>query len=172
MKLNLSRSVFLVSIFSLGSLGCTAFRPNPKLTGKSPTSDTAYKLEPSTFDHRLQQQIQSYLGVPYLWGGVTRSGMDCSGFVHTVYRKATKLILPRKARSMFREGRYVVQEELRFGDLVFFEKIENYGVSHVGIYVGKNQFAHASTKKGVIISNLGEKYYRERYVGARRIYKR
>ncbi|NIR51575.1 C40 family peptidase [candidate division KSB1 bacterium] len=160
---------------------CGGLRPKPKYTepNTSENSDRYHgnsgldrEKTSSSVNRALTQQINAYLGVPYRWGGTTRSGMDCSGFVRTVFKNAIELTLPHRARSMFKEGRFVEESELQFGDLVFFEKIENYGVSHVGIYVGENEFAHASTHNGVIISNLNEKYYRRRYVGARRILKR
>lgn len=120
----------------------------------------------------MQYEIDKYMGVPYRWGGTTVRGMDCSGLVYTVYQDAVDLKLPRMAREMFRGGKYISRRQLQFGDLVFFENMGNSGVSHVGIYLGSEKFVHASTKAGVIISNLNDKYYRERYVGARRFYDR
>ncbi len=162
--------IVLLSLMA-GLLGCSGLRPNPKYREEERPRSTAVRTTPSEFTHRLTQQIEAYLGVPYKWGGTTRQGMDCSGFVSVVYENAVGLRLPRKAREMYNQGRLVEKHDLRFGDLVFFERIENYGVSHVGIYIGDNEFAHASTSRGVVISNLTERYYRERYVGARRVYR-
>jgi cell wall-associated NlpC family hydrolase len=156
-------------------------KSNPQY--KEPGSSTNTKADPErrffksrehqTLDEaNLSKEIESYLGVPYRWGGTTREGMDCSGFVGTIYRDALDLKLPRSAKMMYRQGKYVQKEKLEFGDLVFFKNIESSGVSHVGIYVGNNEFAHASTTKGVTISNLNETYYRQRYVGARRVYRK
>lgn len=120
-------------------------------------------------EHRLVQQIQSYIGVPYRWGGTNIRGMDCSGFVTTVYRNAWDLRLPRSSKQLYRVGLPITPEKLKLGDLVFFTKMEAKGVSHVGIYVGENKFAHTSTSQGVVLSGIDEKYYKERYIGARRI---
>lgn len=119
---------------------------------------------------RMRRVINSYLGVPYRWGGMSRSGMDCSGFVKVVYRQALEVALPRQTDEMYAEGWPVARSELVFGDLVFFENVEQRGVSHVGVYLGDNEFVHASTTGGVVVSSLDEPYYRVRYVGARRVY--
>jgi len=71
---------------------------------------------------------------------------------------------------MFKRGQPVSEAQLRVGDLVFFENIESVGISHVGIYIGDSKFAHASTTRGVVVSGLDDTYYRQRYVGAKRIY--
>ncbi|MFQ6112835.1 MAG: C40 family peptidase [bacterium] len=168
-------SLFLVIIH------CGGMKPNPQFS--EPNSAPSKEQEPehrfytskkgfSLNKARLIQEIKSYLGVPYRWGGATRAGMDCSGFVSTVYQNALGLELPHSTKMMFQLGESVAKNDLRFGDLVFFRNIEYSGVSHVGIYLGKNYFAHASITKGVTISNLGEKYYLKRFVSAKRIYTR
>lgn len=162
------------------TISCGGLKPNPQLHGGSSAPPQRVKRESSKraddkkvvggFEGQLWNEIDKYLGVPYRWGGTTNRGMDCSGLVLTVYQNAVGVKLPRMARDMFRGGEYISRRELKIGDLVFFEKIEKSGVSHVGIYVGNAEFVHASTKAGVIVSNLNDKYYRERYVGARRVY--
>ncbi|MFQ5603659.1 MAG: C40 family peptidase [bacterium] len=163
------------------SIHCVGLKPKPKFTepdARQPTPshserNRANRARPaSSFEQLMTREIESYLGVPYKWGGSSRSGMDCSGFVRTVYENAAGISLPRKAKDMFKSGRFIEKQELKFGDLVFFENIENYGVSHVGIYLGENKFAHASTSKGVVISNLNEAYYRKRFIGARKVFRR
>ncbi len=168
--------VFLFLIFV--GFCCAGLQPNPKYhNGRAPAKTEPADRGPlrleisySEFRRRLSQEVESYLGVPYRWGGTTRSGLDCSGFVSVVYLNATKLELPRKARAMFKFGRSISARELKFGDLVFFERIENDGISHVGIYLDRRQFAHASTSEGVVISTLDDVYYNSRFVGARRIF--
>ena len=115
----------------------------------------------------LDSTIDNLLGIDYKYGGTTTKGFDCSGFVGYVFDKF-KIDLPRTSSSMYAEGDKVKREDLRPGDLVFFNT-SGKGVSHVGIYVGNNKFAHASTSKGTRIDSLGMKYYNDCYVGAKRI---
>ena len=168
----------LICCLIIGSIQCVGLRPNPRFNepgkddGRANSESEKYLRDgrfTSSVTRRLMQEIQSYLGVPYRWGGSTRKGRDCSGFVRVVFQNAAGVKIPHSARAMFKQGKYIEEQELKYGDLVFFENIENYGVSHVGIFVGNQEFAHASTSRGVIISNLNEKYYRSRFVGARKI---
>ncbi len=119
---------------------------------------------------RMMEEILSMLGVPYLWGGEDENGIDCSAFTRRVFQKTFSLSLPRTAKQQMQGGKVVAQPELKFGDLVFFNTL---GVipSHVGIYVDDHLFAHASESFGVTISSLESSYYKERYVGARRVVK-
>ena len=111
-----------------------------------------------------------YLGVPYAYGGTSGSGFDCSGFTMYVYSNFG-VSLAHGATPQLNNGTAVSQSELQPGDLVFFFGTYNTSsaASHVGIYVGGNQFIHASTSRGVIISSLGESYYANRYLTARRV---
>jgi cell wall-associated NlpC family hydrolase len=115
--------------------------------------------------------IRSYLGVPYKWGGTTRGGMDCSALTRAVYREAYGVELPRTSRQMYGLGKRVpAPGQLRAGDLVFFRiDTSGPGVSHVGIYVGDGQFAHASSSRGGVIDPLSSPYFDRRYAGARRV---
>ena len=109
-----------------------------------------------------------FLGVPYTWAGASPGGFDCSGFVYYLYAKVG-VHLPRMADSQFTAGHPVKRNELLPGDLVFFSTYEP-GASHCGIYLGNNQFIHASSGAGeVTITPLSKPYYVERYVGARRV---
>ncbi len=111
---------------------------------------------------------QNYLGVPYVWGGTSPSGFDCSGFTQYVFRQCGYSI-NRTAAAQYSNGSYVSYDSLQSGDLVFFANTYSAsGITHVGIYIGGGQFIHAANG-GVKISSLSESYYSSRYYGARRI---
>ncbi|MGA7950683.1 MAG: C40 family peptidase [Thiobacillaceae bacterium] len=113
----------------------------------------------------------SLVGTPYQTGGVNpESGLDCSGFVRYVFLKTFQTELPHSAIEMSRRGVAVEPGDLRSGDLVFFSTRQR-PFSHVGIYLGENRFVHASsTSTGIVkISSLQERYWSQRYAGARRI---
>ncbi|SYX87119.1 C40 family peptidase [Paenibacillus alvei] len=117
---------------------------------------------------KMDNTIDGLLGISYKYGGTTTKGFDCSGFTKYVFDKF-EIDLPRTSSSQFDSGEKVSKDELRPGDLVFFDTSGGNGVSHVGIYVGDNKFAHASTSKGTRIDSLSMDYYEKRYVGARRV---
>jgi len=110
-------------------------------------------------------------GVRYRWGGSSRSGFDCSGFTRYVFRHKAGIELPHSASAQFRRGMPVSRSDLKPGDLVFFQTYRR-GASHVGIYIGNGKFIHASSAGGrVRVDSLNDGYYRQRYLGARRIVK-
>lgn len=116
----------------------------------------------------LLADARRLVGVPYVWGGTSAQGADCSGFVWLVYAQRVAG-LPRTSFEMFRVGTPVSREDLLPGDLVFFTTYAP-GPSHVGIYMGDGQFAHASSRsRRVVVTPLSDAYYAARYLGARRI---
>ena len=112
----------------------------------------------------------SMLGVDYKWGGNSPdTGLDCSGLVRFVYEGTIGKVLPRRSIEMSREGESVDRHELQPGDLVFFNTLRR-AFSHVGIYIGNNQFVHAPSKgKQVRVSSLDNRYWSKRFNGARRV---
>ena len=115
----------------------------------------------------IVSRAAKYKGVPYVFGGTTPKGFDCSGYVQYVF-KDCKATLPRLADEQALKGVFVTQRQLRPGDLVFFTTYLP-GASHVGIYAGSGQFWSASSSKGVILSSLKDEYWKTRYYGARRV---
>lgn len=125
---------------------------------------TAVKIKAS----RTVQTAGWYLGVPYVWGGVSPSGFDCSGLIHYTLL-SNGIVVPRTAADQYNVGTWVSRSNLRPGDLVFFTTYKA-GPSHVGIYIGSGQFVHASSGAGrVTVSSLSSSYYASRYIGARRV---
>ena len=118
---------------------------------------------------KILMEIIKYLDTPYKYGGNSKNGIDCSAFTKDVYNKALSIELDRTARDQYHEGEIVSnRDELQFGDLVFFNTRRWIKPGHVGIYIGDDLFAHASTRNGVTVSSLDDEYYAKRYMGARR----
>lgn len=114
----------------------------------------------------------SYLGTPYKHAGVTRKGMDCSGFVSTTF-KAIDVPLSRSSQEMATQGKRIKLKNVRVGDLLFFKTLRRNRISHVGMVVdvqdGEIKFIHASSKRGVVISSLSENYYKKAFRMAKRV---
>ena len=110
---------------------------------------------------------KNYIGTPYKYGGTSPKGFDCSGFVSYSYKKVGKS-LPRTTAGMYKKGKKVKKSDLKKGDLIFFETYKK-GASHVGIYIGSNQFIHSSSSKGVKVDKLSNSYWKTKYYGAKRI---
>ncbi len=117
----------------------------------------------SLLAQRLTKSALRFIGVPYVFGGTSTSGFDCSGYVQHVFAMLG-IHLPRTADAQYYAGTRVRQ--LKPGDLVFFQTYEP-GPSHVGIYLGHGHFAHASSSRGVMVSSLNDAYWANRYLGAR-----
>ncbi|MBQ5780761.1 MAG: C40 family peptidase, partial [Spirochaetaceae bacterium] len=117
------------------------------------------------------KHAKTFLGVPYSYGGMSRDGLDCSGFVNLVTFEAFDVALPRSAAQLFAQTEAVSEIDKQLGDLVFFRTTGS-TISHVGIYLGGNKFIHCASDgphTGVIISSLEESYWQRTYVAARRI---
>ncbi len=134
---------------------------NKPSTGDDTVEDTV------TNGEKIATYAQGYVGCPYVYGGTTPSGFDCSGFVQYIYRQFG-ITINRTATAQLANGYWVARDAMKPGDLVFF----GYGstASHVGIYIGDGKFVHAqNSNTGVVITSLSVSYYDNRYLCARRI---
>ena len=140
------------------------------------TTDIALTaLSKSKVDTKQQKVLLdtafSYLGTPYRHGGVTRNGMDCSGFVSTTF-KSISVPLSRSSQEMATQGTKIDLEDVKVGDLLFFRTTRKSRISHVGMVVdidGDIKFIHSSSKRGVVISSLSDEYYKKTFRMAKRV---
>ena len=125
-------------------------------------------LGPDYLREKLVSTAERFIGVKYSWGGASKeAGFDCSGLTMAVYQ-LNGLNLPRSSKEQYSAGIWVARDNLKRGDLVFFDISQNKRISHVGIYIGKNVFIHAPGKdKNIRKDSLSNVYFRKRYAGAR-----
>ncbi len=122
----------------------------------------------------LVTEAKKYVGSPYTYGAIGPDSFDCSGLIYYCAREANKTQLPRTAKALYSYSRVVSDKDKEPGDLLFFATTSSGNVSHVGIYIGNNQFISAVSdgpNTGVILSSLKEAYWKPRYIGAGQIYK-
>lgn len=130
---------------------------------ESPTKTNPLGLTYSPDDNvTLYELVNSWLGVPYLYGGNDRNGIDCSAFVGIVYRQVYGINLHRTSNDILRDVDLISRSQLQEGDILFFTNSKG-KVSHVGIYLKDNLFAHASTSNGVSVSNLDDAYWQKHF---------
>jgi len=165
----------------LAYAGCTpAVRYTARGAGNSApsVSKPSYRVA-ANWDYRKSYTIpqssmasaaSKYLGIRYRWGGMSRKGTDCSGLVCMIYHDVCRARLPHSSKKQRALGRLVTPSQAKCGDLVFFGTGHFGRVNHVGIYLGNGKFIHASTKLGVIYSDLDDAYYKKRFVEMRRIF--
>jgi len=141
-----------------------------KKTTNSPQAEKQ-QITTTSRDEKTKQILstaKSFLGVPYKWGGTTPSGFDCSGFTSYVFA-GQNITLPRVSIDQYAVGTPVSFSDLIPGDLVFFNLSSGKQVSHVGIYIGDNQFISATSSKGIAIYGFTP-YWANAFVGAKRVY--
>lgn len=119
--------------------------------------------------NRVLSSAANKIGATYVYGATGDGGYDCSGLVYAIYKNELGINLPRTSREQSQYGSQISKSQLQSGDLVFFNTSGN-GVSHVGIYIGNDNFIHASTGKGEVVqSSLNDNYYENTYVNATRV---
>jgi probable lipoprotein NlpC len=157
----------LVKIYS-----CAPLRPLTPLPVPQKTSGTYKKTSGPLQNNGITGIVEwddvllPWLGTPYLPGGSTKNGADCSGFVSSVYMEKEKMYIPRSTTEEYKIGKAIDKNNLAVGDLIFFG--DGKKVNHVGLYVGKGNFIHASTSNGVMVSPLEDNYWKPKYIGAKR----
>lgn len=148
--------------------GCSSVPPAPSLAAKPIAAREATNIDsPGSTVRALRAQHSEWAGTPYRFGGMSKSGVDCSGFVWNTFAHRFGLDLPRTTDGQKQVGYVVERDQLAPGDLLFFQT--GYGKLHSGIYVEDGVFLHASSSRGVMFSDLSNPYWRENYWHARRV---
>jgi len=131
----------------------------------------AEKLAVSESDiknEKLYQFIDDWYGVKYKYGGKDKAGIDCSGLTAALYLAVYKKTISSNTKDLVNEVKKIKESDLKEGDLVFFNT-NGKSISHVGVYLQNHKFVHASTKKGVMISDMNEPYFKQTYVSSGRV---
>ena len=174
-----SRFAVTYLLLTLFLVGCAVPGPRPFYSRKSgdwvtpgaSTGSTAKRpsglSSPGGEAERLRRIGEAYLGVPYRFGGQSRSGMDCSGFVRQVFSEAVGVKLPHNSAAMWNHGESVSRSDLRPGDILFFKGW--FVIDHSAIYMGDNWFLHSQSGVGVCYTRLDAPYFKSHYAGARRV---
>jgi cell wall-associated NlpC family hydrolase len=118
---------------------------------------------------QVMYKVIEYLNTPYLWGGTSKHGIDCSAFIQTVMYQALGVMLPRTSNEQSNVGIDVARADLKFGDLLFFETRGRGRVSHVGMYLGDGYFVHSGSSTGVAVASLDSEFYSRVFLKAKRV---
>ena len=162
-----SKKQFAVSSVNTGSSGLSSEIQSFIKGGAELKLDTGRKKP-----KQIIRTAEKYLGTPHCMGGTTKKCLDCSGLTYLSFT-ANKINIPRRSQDQARYGKIVLNKnELKKGDLVFFTKSYNSPdyITHVGIYLGNSRFIHASTSKGVIITEIQNPWWSERFVFRTRVF--
>lgn len=124
----------------------------------------------STADQdEVMYKVIEYLNTPYLWGGTSKRGIDCSAFVQTVMYQSLGVLIPRTSLEQSMVGETVAREDLKFGDLLFFDTMNKGRTSHVGIYLEDGYFVHSGSRTGVAVASLNSDFYSRVFLHAKRV---
>lgn len=158
----------LLMIAAMMFTGCGSSRKSAVRRGSTATAELPAATPKVARD--LVAEARAWLGVPYAWGGSTRQGADCSGFLVSVYRDAAGITLPRTTSEQRDSCIPVNRNQLAVGDILFFSSAKSSDkIAHVGMYVGNGRMIHASSSRGVVEDDLSLKYYIDHYRGAGRV---
>lgn len=154
--------ILVISVSLLASCGYLQEKKTSNyLQVPVPAYDETSAVDLRDIKDKLYAQYNKWRGVRYRLGGLSRHGIDCSGFVHVTFKSKLGIYLPRTTYLQSKLGTEIRKNELKAGDLVFFRT--GLTSKHVGIYLEKNRFLHASRSKGVIISRLNNTYWKSNY---------
>ena len=169
MKAALIKTITTITTISMLFTGCGALpdRANPTPQKQTASQPGQLGLESDHIKKRLYAQHKQWQGTRYQLGGLSKKGIDCSGFVFLTFKEQLGISLPRTTKQQVKSGTTITRSQLKAGDLVFFKT--SIKVRHVGIYIEHGKFLHASTSKGVMISNLNNNYWHKAYWKAVRI---
>lgn len=172
MKSTHLRVLLVVAVCAVLLSGCKSSKSSVVRAGAGHSTSSTVKKDYSRelagpMGQDLVDEARTWLGTPYRYGGKDRRGTDCSGMVMEVYRSVCAVKIPRSTREQKSYCTEVARNKTRIGDLVFFGS--GGGVSHVGLYIGKGEMIHASSSRGVMVSNIDSGYWGDRYLGAGRV---
>ncbi|MCL1051913.1 NlpC/P60 family protein [Shewanella abyssi] len=157
----------LVFILLLNACSSAPSAPSRDISNRDNSSEKIALDNATAVKKQLMQLHSEWKGTPYRFGGMSKSGVDCSGFVALGFNDKFGVKLPRTTDEQRSVGKSVSKNQLREGDLVFFKT--GWSTRHVGIYIGNDQFLHASTSQGVMISSLNNRYWKQKYWLSRRL---
>ena len=176
------KKLILILIIALISVSCKSTKnirskrqhTYSKKTAKQTKQATTKSSETNNTAFNIIKNANYYKGTKYKYGGTTKQGMDCSGLIYVAYKKEN-ILLPRVSRDMATKGKSISLNKAKKGDLLFFKTSKRNRINHVGLVTkivnGEIFFIHASSSRGVVVSSMNSKYYKNAFVLAKRIIK-
>jgi murein DD-endopeptidase / murein LD-carboxypeptidase len=161
----------LIALVLFLAFGCKVNRNKGVQNSKKISKKYSHIMGVNTEDilnKKLYSFVDEWYGAPYKYGGKTKTGIDCSGFASALFKAVFQININGSSHTIYKQCTPVSVEELKEGDLVFF-KIDSKEISHMGIFLQKNKFVHATTKAGIMINDLNEEYYKKYFIGGGRV---